>query len=651
MGRTKHRRLMQYFALVPRRYRGSFHARPLHFESLEPRRLLAAGDLDPTFGIGGKVTTDFANGNDRAFAVAIQDDGKVIVVGTVGSSRIPDDFALARYNVDGTLDVSFGDDGRLTADFGGGDRARSVIIQNDGKIVVAGTYAYESAAGNFADFALSRYNPDGTLDSSFDGDGLVATDFREIPGYNYSLDYSYSMALQSDGKIIVVGTRWPSHLTRDQLALARYNVDGSLDSSFDVDGKLTSPVGWSDIEGFGVAVQSDGRILVVGRIKNGSTYDFAVVRFNTDGSLDTSFGSGGKVTTAVGISNEAAQSVALQNDGKIVVAGYGVGGIWAEDFALARYHLDGTLDTSFGINGKVITDFGLSVEFGRSLAIQPDGKIVVVGYSSDGIGMSNFAVARYNATGTLDLSFCDGGLLITAFGISNSEANCVALQDDGKIVVAGLAGNDFALARYESASTSPSSITGDYNLNGIVDSADFGLWRKTLGTTVPTYSSADGDGDGVVDQDDYDVWRANFGRTTAARAVIVAAAATSFSDVEPSTAARLESAILSVATGGAIRPLTLYDASGSASGSASGISAVRASGKAMRPTRRIAFENDNTQNHSLLAWLRTASSGTLHGPVAKDPVPSNSTQTAAPIEVELDRVFLDELDLAFAAIL
>jgi uncharacterized delta-60 repeat protein len=270
----------------------------------------APGDLDLTFASGGKQRTDFGFGSSEAAATVLQPDGKIVAVGGVRGSGVPgdcgpSDFALARYNTDGSLDTSFGGDGRQTTDFGGTDGAKGVALQDDGKIVVVGG----GGGGCFGDFALARYNMDGSLDASFSGDGkLLATDLGQANG----------VAVQDDGKIVVVGIGF----------LARYNSDGSLDTSFSGDGKLTT-----DFGAYGVALQGDGKIVAAGS----GAGDFAVARYNpSDGSLDTGFSGDGKQTADFGGSDQA-NGVALQGDGNIVAVGVGFGTDRTNDFALARY--------------------------------------------------------------------------------------------------------------------------------------------------------------------------------------------------------------------------------------------------------------------------------------------------------------------------
>ncbi|HEV8623968.1 MAG TPA: Ig-like domain-containing protein [Acidimicrobiia bacterium] len=336
----------------------------------------AAGDLDSSFGAGGKLTTDFG-GYEGASAVAIQSDGKIVVAGyTSGASE---DFAVARYNTNGSPDSSFDGDGKLTTDFGGYEGASAVAIQSDGKIVVAG---YTSGASD--DFAVARYNSNGSLDTGFSGDGKLTTDFGGYEGAS-------AVAIQSDGKIVVAGY---TSGASDDFAIARYNSNGSLDTGFSGDGKATTDFG--GYEGASaVAIQPDDKIVVAGHT-SGASDDFAVARYNTNGSPDSSFDGDGKLTTDFG-GYEGASAVAIQSDGKIVVAGYTSAGV--EDFAVARYNTNGSLDSGFSGDGKATTDFG-GYEGASAVAIQSDGKVVVAGHTSG--ASDDFAIARYQASGGAD---------------------------------------------------------------------------------------------------------------------------------------------------------------------------------------------------------------------------------------------------------
>ncbi len=329
-----------------------------------------AGDLDSTFGNDGKVTTDFGSSNDRAQSVAIQSDGKIVAAG-FSDNRNNSDFAVVRYDTDGSLDSTFGGDGIVTTAVGGrDDTAYSIAIQNDGKIVAVG---FSDNHRNNSDFAVVRYDTDGSLDSTFGGDGIVTTDF----GRNNN-DTAFSIAIQNDGKIVVGGK------SNYNFIVARYNTDGSLDSTFGWGGKVLTDVGL-DEHGCSVAIQNDGKIVAAGSGWNGSDWEFAVVRYNTDGSLDSTFGSDGIVTTDFGGGWENSHSVAIQNDGKIVV-----GGESNYDFIVVRYNTDGSLDSSFGGDGIVRTAVGSGYDSAQGVAIQSDGKIIAAGGRS-----YDFAVVRY----------------------------------------------------------------------------------------------------------------------------------------------------------------------------------------------------------------------------------------------------------------
>jgi uncharacterized delta-60 repeat protein len=403
----------------------------------------APGDLDPSFGSGGRVTTDFDGRGDFSLAVALQPDGKIVSAGNssaVGVFSV--DFALSRHNPDGTLDSTFGTGGKVLTSFGGSLSAASdVAIQPDGKIVAVGI-----ANG---DFGIARYNSDGSLDAGFGTGGLVTTDFG-------SFDQANGVALQPDGKIVVVG------FLIDAVGVARYNADGSLDSTFGTGGKVITDATALPDGAFDVAITSAGKIVVVGGATFGAS-DFLVIRYNADGSLDSSFGTGGIVTTDFG-GSDTAFGVALTADGKITAAGVmraaapGSPG----DFALARYNSDGSLDSSFGSGGKVLTDFSSSDDTGNGLVIQPDGSITVAGITGTAATGTSFAVARYTAAGALDTSFGSAGKAMASFGNQINNAFDIAAQPDGKLVVAGGTADftrgvtDFALARFLGA---PTAIT------------------------------------------------------------------------------------------------------------------------------------------------------------------------------------------------
>ncbi len=397
----------------------------------------APGDLDPTFSGDGKVTTDFLGNGDIARAVAIQTDGKIVAAGYTGVSSSNYDFALSRYYTDGSLDSTFGTGGKVTTDFfASTDQALAVAIQTDGKIVAAGTADH---GANSFDFALARYNSNGSLDTTFSGDGKLVTNFLGAS------DEAFAVAIQTDGKIVAAGyAQGPS---RGYFALARYNSNGSLDTTFGGGVGLVTTDFRVSAGGYSMAIQSNGKIVVAGVVDlGGGNQDFALARYNPNGTLDPTFSGDGEVTTDFFGSTDQANALAIQTDGKIVVAGYARHGANSFDFALARYLSNGNLDTTFSGNGKLFTDFG-SDDYANAVAVQSNGKIVAGGGTA--AGTYDFALARFTSNGSLDSSFSGDGKVTTDFG-SGELVQALAIQGDGKIVAAGYSGPDFALARYDS---------------------------------------------------------------------------------------------------------------------------------------------------------------------------------------------------------
>src|SRR6266571_5288968 len=370
----------------------------------------AAGDLDPTFGTGGMVMTDINRSTDIAQAVAVQADGKLVVVGQTYKHNdfSGEDFVVTRYNTDGTLDNSFGSGGKVRTDFPGlAAVPSSVVIQPNGKIVVAGgAFPLFTFLGNFE---VVRYNPNGSLDTSFGNGGIVTTTFPEG-------SYAFDVALQPDGKIIAAGTVFVDFNPGDQsdtdFALARYNPDGTPDATFGNGGQVsTNFVGFED-DAFSVLIQPDGKIVAVGSADSPATYyDFAAVRYLSNGTIDTTFGVGGKVQTDFGDQNfDRARSAALQPDGRIVAAGFAIsqnGGV--QNFAVARYTSSGILDTTFSRDGKTQIDFGNCCQSATKVLLQSDGKIITVGGSNGESSEDDFLLARLNPRGSLDATFGVGG--------------------------------------------------------------------------------------------------------------------------------------------------------------------------------------------------------------------------------------------------
>jgi uncharacterized delta-60 repeat protein/LPXTG-motif cell wall-anchored protein len=434
--------------------------------------LATGGSLDTTFNTDGKVITDIGSSTeDAAESVAVQADGKIIVAGDY-DNNVSRDFAVARYNTNGSLDTTFDTDGKVVTDIGTNtnDIVQSVAIQADGKILVAG---WSDPVATW-DFVVARYNANGSLDTTFDTDGKVVTDI----GTN-SVDNIYSVVVQSDGKIVVAG--WSNAGGRADFVVVRYNTNGSLDTTFDTDGKVITDIGTNRFDfAYSAVLQADGKIVVAGNSDAGGTYDFVVVRYNTNGSLDTTFDSDGKVTTNIGTSSaDYGSSVVVQSDGKIVVAGFSDLGS-TQNLVLVRYNTNGSLDTTFDSDGKAISDIGSSdTDRPNSAVLQADGKIVVAGFSNTG-GSNNFVVVRFNSNGSFDTTFGIDGKVSTDIGTnSGDQARSIVLQSDGKIVVAGISdagGSDnYALVRYNatslsaalaSTSTTSSSVSITFTVTG-----------------------------------------------------------------------------------------------------------------------------------------------------------------------------------------
>ena len=416
----------------------------------------ADGDLDPTFGTGGKVMTDIGHSTDIAYAVAVQADGKLVVVGTTykHNDYSNEDFTVTRYNANGTLDTTFGAGGKVRTDFPGLAAVPSaVVIQPDGKIVVAG--GAFPAFTFLGDFEVVRYNQNGSLDTSFGNGGFVTTSF---PGQG---SYAFAVALQADGKIIAAGTDFVNFSSDDSsdtdFGIERYNPDGTPDSTFGNGGQVTTDFDGFNDDAFSILVQPDGKLVAVGSAKNPTNfYDFAAVRYLANGTIDTTFGVAGKVRTDFGDHNfDQARSAVLQPNGKIVAAGFAIsqnGGV--QNFAVARYGSNGVLDTTFSSDGMMQIDFGSCCQSANKVLLQGDGKIITVGYANTESSDSDFLLARLNPSGSLDTTFGLGGKVRTSFGDLNGGANGAARQPDGKIVAVGFQATfsnrwaEFALARY-----------------------------------------------------------------------------------------------------------------------------------------------------------------------------------------------------------
>ena len=437
--------------------------------SLMPPSQAAPGDLDPSLDGSGYITNSILGSDDGGTSLALQADGKAVIAGYAWNGA-NFDFALARFHTDGSPDETFDGDGVLTTTFGASDEAAlAIAIQPDGKIL-AGGYAN---LGGINRFAIARYKTNGSLDTTFDGDGKVTT----IVSSGSSI--GTQLALQDDGKILLSG--YVDISGNILFAIARYLPNGSLDPSFDGDGIATIDFPGITEQALSLTIQPDGKILLAGTNFNGSDYDFALARLTTNGSLDTTFDGDGKLTTPIGTSDDICRSVALQPDGKILAVGDAdIGG--NNNFAIARYNQDGSLDTTFDSDGKVSTDFASLYDLAYATAIQPDGKILAAGFAQN-MGSQEFALARYNQNGSLDTTFDSDGKVTLSIGGNFDVISDVFIQPDGKILAAGYAtiGGiiEFALARFEGDGAVAVIQTG-HLAPGIESGAYFASFRNPI---------------------------------------------------------------------------------------------------------------------------------------------------------------------------
>ena len=425
--------------------RGSFRRVLFVLLALIPvGRIHAQGSLDTAFNSTGKVQTTINANGDKATGVAIQSDGKIIVAGTATVSG-GSDFYVARYTTAGVLDGTFGTGGIVTASINASDTTTGVAIQSDGKIVVCG-YTY---VGSKANFAVLRFTTAGALDTTFNTTGKVMTSISA------NSDLCNAIGIQGDGKIVVAG--YTNSIT-PLFCAVRYTTAGALDTTFNSTGIATvSAIGSNGDQAYGMTIQSDGKIVIVGGTVNTTNFDWALARLTTAGALDTTFNGTGKLITSNGSSTDLAFAVAQQSDGKLVVTGYASNGS-NDDIVTIRYSTGGAFDTIF----PTTTFSGTSHERGQAVAIQSDGKILLAGFTNSP-GNYDFALVRFTTAGALDTTFNSTGKVITAFGTNSDQAAAIKLQSDGRIVVAGFYTdasfvNHTAVARYLAAAPAPDII-------------------------------------------------------------------------------------------------------------------------------------------------------------------------------------------------
>ncbi|TXH49953.1 MAG: hypothetical protein E6Q87_03830, partial [Cellvibrionales bacterium] len=405
------------------------------FSSLLPVCALAAapGDMDLSFNHLGYVSTvplkagTGFNGN----GLIQQADGKLVAVGNTYNAKGMKQFALLRYNLDGTLDTTFNGTGMVITKISDlavpVDDAKAVIQQSNGRLVVVGV----TASGVNNDCALVRYNKDGSLDETFGEQGIVTM------GFGTKDDTCLSIIQQADDKLVVAGEAAMSNGNdKADFALARFNADGSLDSSFGTGGKVTTDFGGTTNNGRSVIQLADGKLLMAGY----SDYNFALTRYNTDGSLDTTFDADGKLFVDIASDRDYAISVLQQADDQLVLAGYtNVNPGNKTNFAVVRLNQDGSFDPSFNSTGKLVLSVDSNNNAVAKVIQQTDGKLVLAG--STITSSKHMALVRLNTDGSLDTGFGGDGKVTANIGTVSDEAVSVVQQADGKLTVAGTGNN------------------------------------------------------------------------------------------------------------------------------------------------------------------------------------------------------------------
>jgi uncharacterized delta-60 repeat protein len=410
----------------------------------------AQPELDISFNATGKVTTHFGVSTSSAAEVLVQSDQKIIAVGATNQGGMVY-FALTRYTTNGTLDTSFGDNGRVVTDFdptAATEGAAAAVLQPDGKIVAAGFAAFINPGP--AVFAVVRYNTDGSLDQTFGTGGKASTSIVQ------HLHHIRAVALAPDGKIVVAGEYFSAN-QNTQTLIVRFNAEGSLDASFGSGGKVTDTRGFSLGDAnipWSVGVQPDGKIVTGGSFTHSQDSDITLQRYNANGAVDSSsFAGNGRVLIASPGINEVISAIAFQPDGKIVAAGTS-----GQDFLLMRFTANGLPDTTFDGDGRVTTPIVSSAQ-ANSLAVTPSGKILVSGLSF--VAAQGFIVACYNPDGSLDTSFSGDGKVTFGFeGSFVTAAYGMAIDGLGRIVLGGTAADKFAVARLYTAEPTPVTVFG-----------------------------------------------------------------------------------------------------------------------------------------------------------------------------------------------
>lgn len=404
------------------------------------------GDSDLTFGNDGRQVLSVGAANAFSRAIVVQPDGKILVAG-IASNGLDNDFAVLRFNTNGSLDTSFGEQGKVFTDFlVTTDITESMQLDSFNRILVAGSV---DTGDGFA-FGIARYTSEGTLDTSF---GIGGMAFHKIG----VTGFCKALVVQADHKPVLGGYALNPVTGTNEFALIRYTDEGDLDPLFGQGGIVFT----SAIIGAGVAnamtLQGDGKIVLAGQALNDATFhwEIAIARYHPDGSLDMTWGDEGMLLSGFPQKSFTINTVTLDRDKNVLVAGY-LGTAPSNNlYALARFDHNGFPDASFGDQGLVMDTYGAQDNEINSLVLQPNGYILISGTSLSG-NADRFAIARLDPTGQKDPFFGTNGVVIESIG-QNDGIEAMVLQSDGKLLVTGetFTGTrfDLVVARYETGIT------------------------------------------------------------------------------------------------------------------------------------------------------------------------------------------------------
>lgn len=441
------------------------------------------GSPDQEFGNNGVVVSSFYIGHEEISSIQQLSEGKLLAVGNAENSQ-DGGMTILRYNLDGTIDESFGNTGHVITQFENGIAfANTSAVLPDGKLILGGSLNYPTSPA-LTDMALARYHPNGTLDSTFGVNGKVVTDIRDN-------DFIQEIIPLTDNKLIVAFISSNNITGLSDFMLCRYTSTGIIDSTFGINGIVIKDVLGNDDRISSIEQQTDGKLIVGGNVNTLTDQLIALARYNTDGILDSTFGFNGSVIIDLSFNSEYISSLAIQEDGKIIIGGFGYVGQNIVGF-IARYQSNGLLDTGYGTNGMITVNLVNGLNTFNDLAIDSEGSVVACGNLYDGL-TSSFLTVRYDSNGNPDIQFGDNGKVITTINGVNENASTIIQQSDGKLLIGGFtevnSNREYVLLRYNSCDP-VSAPTGNVNQH-FCDSVLL-TDLTVVGTNISWYDSPQG---------------------------------------------------------------------------------------------------------------------------------------------------------------